>query len=513
LLIIILSIISVVIGYYIRKKYSESKVSSAESMAQKILADAEKEAHNKIKEANLEAKDQIYKARSDFERETKDRRQELQNLEKRLAQKEENIDRKADLIDKKENEMNNRLRQIGSKEKDLKDKDEEYTRLIQKERKILENISGLTSEEAKNLLISHMESDARLAATKIIKKIEDEARETAHKKAQEIISLAIQRYAADQVVESTVSVVDLPNNEIKGRIIGREGRNIRTLEMATGIDLIIDDTPEAVILSGFDPIRREIAKNALQKLIMDGRIHPARIEEIVLKAQKEMENSIKECGEQVAFELDVHNLHLEEIKLIGRLKYRSSYGQNVLQHSEEVAYLAGIMASELGLDEILARRAGLLHDIGKGVDHEVEGSHAKIGADLAKKYGESDEIINSIAAHHEDEEPKSVMAVLIQAADALSAARPGARKESLENYVKRLEKLEQIGKTFKGVENTYAIQAGREVRVIVEPARLSDEDISQLARDMAVKIEKELEYPGQIKITVIRELRAVEYAK
>ncbi|MGA1864000.1 MAG: ribonuclease Y [bacterium] len=513
LLIIIIGIFCVFAGYFIRKKISESKLVNAEAMAKKLVSDAEKEANNRLKEASLEAKDQIYKARAEFEKETKDRRVELQNLEKRLTQKAENIDRKVDLLDKKENELNNRIKQISNREKDLKEKEEEYTHLIQKERKILENISGLTSEEAKNILISHMETEARREASKTIKKIEEEAKEIAHKKAKEIISLAIQRYAADQVVETTVSVVDLPNNEMKGRIIGREGRNIRALELATGIDLIIDDTPEAVILSGFDPIRREIAKNALQKLIIDGRIHPARIEEVVSKAQKDMDNSIREEGEQITFELGVHNLHPEELKLIGRLKYRTSYGQNVLQHSKEVAYLAGIMASELGTDEQLARRAGLLHDIGKGVDHEVEGSHPKIGAELAKKYGEPQEVINAIAAHHEDEETNSLTAVLIQAADALSAARPGARKESLETYIKRLEKLEQIGKSFKGIENAYAIQAGREIRIMVIPENLTDEDIGQVAKDIAGKIENDLEYPGQIKVTVIRESRAVEYAK
>ncbi|MGA1844346.1 MAG: ribonuclease Y [bacterium] len=513
LTIIITGIVCIFIGYFIRKKLSETRLVNAEAMAKKLVADAEKEASNRLREAALEAKDLIYKARSEFEKETRDRRVELQGIEKRLTQKGENIDRKADLLDKKENELGNRIKQVTTREKDLREKEEEYTQLIQKERRILENISGLTSEEAKNILISHMEADARHEAAKTIKKIEDEAKETATKKAKEIISLSIQRYAADQVVESTVSVVDLPNNEMKGRIIGREGRNIRALELATGIDLIIDDTPEAVILSGFDPIRREIAKNALQKLIIDGRIHPARIEEVVAKAQKDMDTAIREEGEQVAFELGVHNLHLEEIKLIGRLKYRTSYGQNVLQHSKEVAYLAGVMAAELGTDEQVARRAGLLHDIGKGVDHEVEGSHPKIGADLAKKYGEPEEVINAIAAHHEDEEPKTITAVLIQAADALSAARPGARKESLETYIKRLEKLEQIGKSFRGIDNAYAIQAGREIRIIVVPENLKDDDIGQAARDIAAKIEKELEYPGQIKVTVIRESRAVEYAK
>lgn len=513
ILLIIIGVVCLFVGYYIRKKLSESRLVNAEAMAKKIVSDAEKEANNRLREASLEAKDQIYKARSDFEKETKDRRVELQGIEKRLTQKGENIDRKADLLDKKETELSNRIKQVTAREKDLHEKEEEYTHLIQKERKILENISGLTSEEAKNILMSHMEADARRDAAKTIKKIEDEAKETANKKAKEIISLSIQRYAADQVVESTVSVVDLPNNEMKGRIIGREGRNIRALELATGIDLIIDDTPEAVILSGFDPIRREIAKNALQKLIIDGRIHPARIEEVVAKAQKDMETSIREEGEQVTFELGVHNLHPEEIKLVGRLKYRTSYGQNVLQHSKEVAYLAGIMASELGTDEQLAKRAGLLHDIGKGVDHEVEGSHAQIGAELAKKYGEPEEVVNAIAAHHEDEETNSLTAVLIQAADALSAARPGARKESLETYIKRLEKLEQIGRSFKGIDNAYAIQAGREIRIMVVPENLSDEEISQVAKDVAGKIEQELEYPGQIKVTVIRESRAVEYAK
>ncbi|MGA1825338.1 MAG: ribonuclease Y [bacterium] len=513
ILILVFGIIGFVIGYFSRKKVAESKITNAEEIAKKIISDAEKEVANKRRESALEAKDQLFKARAEFEKETKERTHELQNKEKRFAQKEENLDRKLDLLEKKEAELNNRLNQTGTLKNKLKQQDAEYQKLIADELKKLERISGMTSQEAKNILLVHMESEARHEAVRTVKAIEDEARETAKKKAVEILSLAIQRYAADHVLETTVSVVDLPNNEIKGRIIGREGRNIRALEMATGIDLIIDDTPEAVILSGFDPIRRQVAKNALEKLIVDGRIHPTRIEEVVAKCNKDLESAIREEGEQVSFELGVHNLHQDIIKLIGRLKYRTSYGQNVLQHSKEVAFLAGIMAAELNIDEQMAKRAGLLHDIGKAVDHEIEGSHPKIGADLAKRYNESKEIINAILAHHEDEEPTNIIAVLIQAADALSAARPGARKESLEAYIKRLEGLEKIAREFKGVSNTYAIQAGREVRVIVEPGDLPEEEMRHVAKDITKKIEKEMEYPGQIKVTLVRESRVVEYAR
>ncbi len=510
---IVIAIICIWIGYLLRKKISESKVITAEDMAKKIIVEAEKEANNKKREAILEAKDRLYQSKAEFERETRERKAEALKLEKRLTTKEENLERKVDLLDRKEQELNSKSKVVIVKEKELNEKISEYEVIIQEQKNQLEKISNMSSEEAKNSLIAKMENEAKHEAIRYIKKIEEEAKETAGKKARETISLAIQRYAADEVMEATVSTVDLPNNEMIGRIIGREGRNIRALEMATGVDLIIDDTPEAVIISGYDPIRRQVAKNALEKLIVDGRIHPTRIEEIVNKCQKEIENLIREEGEKTTFEVGVHNLHPEELKLIGRLRFRTSYGQNVLQHSKEVAFLAGIMAAELGVDEQVAKRAGLLHDIGKAVDHEMEGSHPKIGADLAKRFNESQEIINAIAAHHEDEEPKGIIAVLIQAADTLSAARPGARKESLEAYIKRLGTLEKIGNSFNGVESSYAIQAGREIRVIIEPEKLTETNMSTLARDIAKKIEEELEYPGQIKVTVIRESRAVEYAK
>ena len=501
------------LGYQMRRHLTESKLVNAEELSNKILEDAKKEADNKRREATLEAKDTLLKNKVEFEKETKGRRRELQELEKRIAIKEENLERRVSLLEKKENDFSQRDKQLQKREQDSLEREEKYKILLNEQERVLERISGMTSEDAKKELLARMESKAQHEVAKTIKRIEDEARETAEKKAKEIISLAIQRCAADYVPDCTVSVVELPNNEMKGRIIGREGRNIRALEMATGIDLIIDDTPGAVILSGFDAIRREIAKNALERLIQDGRIHPARIEDIVAKATKEMDQSIKDTGEQATFDVGVHGLHIEEIKLIGRLKYRSSYAQNVLQHSKEVAFLAGIMASELGLDIQLAKRAGLLHDIGKSIDHDVEGAHAEIGADLAKKYNESSLIINAIAAHHEAEEAKSIIAVLIQAADALSAARPGARRESMESYIKRLEQLEQIAESFKGVEKTFAIQAGRELRIIVKESSISDEESNMLAHDIARKIEEEVKYPGQIKITVIRELRSVEFAR
>lgn len=501
------------IGYLIRKHIAESKVVNADALANKILQEAEKEAETKKREALLEAKDTLYQSKAEFERETKDRRQELQQMEKRLLSKEENLDRRLSLMEKKENELNSRDRTLDGKEKNIKEQEDKYQRMLAEQQQILEKISGISAEEAKQLLISQMESKARHEINKMLKKIEEEAKEVADKKAKEIIGLSIQRCAAEHVVETTVSVVDLPNNEMKGRIIGREGRNIRALEMATGIDLIIDDTPEAVILSGYDPIRREIAKNSLEKLIQDGRIHPARIEEVVNKSKKEMENNLREAGEQATFDIGIHGLHLEEIKLLGRLKYRTSYAQNVLQHSKEVAILASIMAAELGVDVALAKRAGFLHDLGKAVDHNIEGNHAAIGADLAKKYNENPIIINAIAAHHEDVEAKSLIAALVQAADAISAARPGARRESLESYVKRLEQLEAIAESFQGVEKTYAIQAGREVRILVEQSKVNDTEAAQLARSIAQKVEQDLKYPGQIKITVIRETRCVEYAK
>lgn len=500
-------------GYFLQRRLVENKIKQAEEQAKKILEGAEKEAENKKREALLEAKDRLYHDRAQLEEETRARWQELQNLERRLIQREETLDRRTDYLERREREVIAQSKELNNKEKLLVEKEKELAQLIAEERKRLERISGLTVEEAKKFLLENIESEVRHEAALKIKEIEEETREIADKKAKEILSLAIQRCAADHTAETTVSVVTLPSDEMKGRIIGREGRNIRALETATGVDLIIDDTPEAVILSAFDPVRREIARLALEKLIVDGRIHPARIEETVEKIRKEVEDNIREAGEQAIFEAGVQGLHPEEVKLLGRLKYRTSYGQNVLQHSKEVAFLAGMMASELGEDVQLAKRIGLLHDIGKAVDHEVEGSHAQIGADMGRKYNESPRVVHAIAAHHNEEVPRTVEAVLIAAADAISASRPGARRETLETYIKRLEKLEKIADSFPGVEKAYAIQAGREIRIIVKPEEISDGEVVMLARDIAKRIEKELEYPGQIKVNVIRETRAVEYAK
>ena len=501
------------LGYFIRKYAAEGKIKRAEARAREIIQGVTKEAENIRREAKLEAKDLLYKTRAEFERETKETRRELSALEKRLLQKEENIDRKVDILDRKERSIQARERNITFREKALESKNNELANLIEQEKQRLQRVSGLTAEQAKQILLQRLEGEAKIEAAAMIKKAEEEAKETADKKSREIISLAIQRCAADHTIESTVSVVSLPSDEMKGRIIGREGRNIRALEIATGVDVIVDDTPEAVTLSGFNLVKREIARTSLERLIADGRIHPARIEEVVAKVKQEMEATIREEGKRAAFDTGVHRLHPEEIKLLGRLRYRTSFGQNVLQHSKEVAYLLGVMASELGMDFALARRVGLLHDIGKAVDHEVEGTHAKIGAELAKRYGESELIINAIAAHHQDVEAKSLLAVLVQAADAVSATRPGARRETLESYVKRLENLESIADSFKGVSKAYAIQAGREVRVIVQPNKITDAEATVLAGEIRKKIEEGLEYPGQIKVTVIRETRAIEYAK
>ncbi|NOX97067.1 MAG: ribonuclease Y [Nitrospirae bacterium] len=506
-------VILLVIGYLSRKFLAGRKLARAEALAKKTIAEAEKEAEARKREVSLEAKEELYRIRAKFEEETRERRQELLRLEKRLGERGANLERKVDFLEKKEREIAGRGRELTARQKLLGEREQELQALLNEEKEKLQRISGLNREEARKLLLKKMEDDVRQDAAIMIRRIEQETKETAEKKAREIITLAIQRCAADQVTESTVTVVSLPGDEMKGRIIGREGRNIRALEMATGINVIIDDTPEAVTLSGFDPVRREIARIALERLITDGRIHPARIEEVVEKVRQEMDVSIREIGEQAAFEAGVHGLHPEEIKLLGRLKYRTSYGQNVLQHSKEVAYLAGIMSSELGVDAKIAKRAGFLHDLGKAVDHEVEGAHARIGADLAKRYGESPPVIQAIVSHHGEEEPDTILAVLIQAADAVSASRPGARRETLETYVQRLEKLEKIADSFQGVEKAYAIQAGREIRVMVEPDRIGDAEAASLARDLSKKIEEQMEYPGQIKVTVIRETRAVDYAK
>lgn len=493
-------------GYLVRKALAEARLAAAEDEATRIVEEAKKEAETKKKEAILEAKEEVHRLRSDLEREIRDRRAEMQRMERRLVQKEESLDRKVESLERKEENLTR-------KERELEKSQAALNEIHAKQVAELERISGLTSEEARNILLSNVEQETRQDAAKLIREIEVETKQEADKRAREILSTAIQRVAADHVAESTVSVVPLPNDEMKGRIIGREGRNIRTLETLTGIDLIIDDTPEAVVLSGFDPVRREVARVALQKLIADGRIHPARIEEMVEKAQKEVDNRIREEGEQATFEVGVHNLHPELVKLLGRLKFRTSYGQNVLKHSIEVAHLAGIMAAELGLDVAVAKRGGLLHDIGKAVDHEVEGPHVQIGVNLLKKYREAPEVIAAMEAHHGDVEPRSLEAVLVTAADALSAARPGARRETLETYIKRLEKLEEIADSFEGVDKSFAIQAGREVRVMVKPEKIDDYAAIKLSKDLTKKIEEQLDYPGQIKVVVIRETRAVEYAK
>lgn len=500
------------IAYWVKQNAAARKIKAAQEEAGKLLNDARRQADTLVKEARLEAKDRLFKMKSEFDAETRETRTELKKREQRLNQKEEHLDRKNENLEKKESECNQRELQLSQQETLLGKQKSEYEQLINEQKAQLEKISGLTADQAKELLLRAMENEARYEGAKLIKKIENETREQADKKAKKIMAVAIQRYASDFVAERTVSVVQLPGDEMKGRIIGREGRNIRALEAATGIDLIIDDTPEAVILSGFNPVRREVARLSLQKLISDGRIHPARIEDVVKKVGKEVDQTIKEAGEQAAFDLGVHGIHSELIKYLGRLKFRTSYAQNVLQHSMEVGFLCGIMAAELGLNQKLAKRMGLLHDLGKAIDHEVEGPHALIGSKLAKKFGESPKVVHAIAAHHEDVPPATVYALLVQAADGLSGARPGARKELLENYVRRLEDLEGIAKSFKGVANTYAIQAGRELRVIVESSTISDEDAILLSRDIAKKIEESLTFPGQIKVTVIRETRAVEYA-
>lgn len=503
---VLIGIFSLIVGYYVRKLLAEAKIASAEEMSRRILQEAEKEAEAKKKEALLEAKEECHQLRLEAEKEIRDRRNEMQRLERRILQKEEALDRKAELIEKKEQALQDKEQEIEAIRENLLEIKREH--LAQ-----LERLSGLSSEEARQLLLRNTENEIRHEVALMIKEMESAAREEADRRAKEIVTQAIQRCAADYVAETTVSVVPLPNDEMKGRIIGREGRNIRALETLTGVDLIIDDTPEAVILSSFDPIRREVARITLEKLVLDGRIHPGRIEEMVEKAQKEIDQKIREEGEQAAFECGIHGLHPELIKLLGRLKYRTSYGQNVLKHSIEVSHLAGIMAAELGVNESLAKRAGLLHDIGKALNSDVEGPHVTVGAEIAKRYREQPEVVNAIAAHHGDVEFNTIEAALVQAADAISAARPGARRETLEAYIRRLEKLEEIADSFEGVDKAYAIQAGREIRIMVKPDRIDDAEAAQLARNMVKRIERELQYPGQVKVVVIRETRAVEFAR
>lgn len=499
-------LVGIGLGFFLRKTIAEAKITSAEEESKKILKQAQEKAATAKKEAIIEAKDQVYSMRQEAERELRERRSELQKLEKRLSQKEETLDSRSEALGERESSL-------AQKDEEIEKRRENLEEIYREQKKLLENLAGLSADEAKELLLKKIEDEVKHDAASLIREIEAEAREEADKRARSIIALSIQRCAADHTAETTVSVVPLPNDEMKGRIIGREGRNIRAFETVTGINLIIDDTPEAVILSSFDPVRRETARLTLEKLIVDGRIHPARIEEMFDKAKAEVESEIRRNGEQATFDMGVHGLHPELIRVLGRLKYRTSYGQNVLQHSLEVAHLAGMMASELGADVRIAKRAGLLHDIGKAIDHEVEGPHAVIGADLAKRLNETSVICHPIEAHHADVEPKTIEAILVQAADAISAARPGARREMLESYIKRLEKLESLAESYHGVEKSYAMQAGREIRIMVKPEEIDDNEATLLAREIAKDVEEQLEYPGQIKVTVIRENRAIEYAK
>ena len=508
--VVITLIVTAVLTYFITTAYhknvANAKIGNAEDRAREIIDEAVKAAETKKREAMLEAKEESIKVKNDLDKEVKERRAEIQRSERRVVQKEENLDKKLESIERRE-------AGFAAKEEEINKQKAQIAKLNEERLQELERISGLTSEQAKEYLLKTVEEDVKLDTAKLIKEMENKAKEEADKKAKDYVVTAIQKCAADHVAETTISVVQLPNDEMKGRIIGREGRNIRTLETMTGVDLIIDDTPEAVILSGFDPIRREVARIALEKLIVDGRIHPARIEEMVEKAQKEVETQIREDGENAAMDVGVHGIHPELLKLLGRMKFRSSYGQNALKHSIEVAQLSGILAGEIGVDVRMAKRAGLLHDIGKSIDHEVEGSHIQIGVDLCKKYKESAVVINTVASHHGDVEPESLVACIVQAADAISAARPGARRETLETYTNRLKQLEDITNEFKGVDKSFAIQAGREIRVMVVPEQVTDADMVLLARDISKQIEAELEYPGQIKVNVIRESRAVDYAK
>ena len=514
---VLVAVLSIVVGVFagmvLRKKVAEGKIGSAEEEAKRIVVDAEKQAETKKKEAEarkkealIEAKEEILKHRNDVERELKERRAEQSKNENRLAQKEANLDKKSEALEKKNEQL----------DKKLKDADvvrSQIDEALDKQLKVLEQISGLSIDEAKEQLIEKVESQVKHELAQRLDELEQQFKENSEEKARNILSLAIQRCAADHVAEATISVVALPNEEMKGRIIGREGRNIQKIETLTGVELIIDDTPEAITISGFDPVRREVARVALEKLISDGRIHPTRIEEMVEKAQKEVDTSVKQAGERATFVVGIHGIHSDLVKLLGRLRYRSSYGQNVLKHSIEVAFLAGIMAEELGVDANAARRAGLLHDIGKAFPHDVEGSHVEIGVNTAKKYKESKEVVHAIEAHHNDVEPRTILAILVQAADAISAARPGARREDMENYIKRLQKLEEIATSFDGVDKAYAIQAGREVRVMVKPEQVNDEGMKLIAREMAAKIQEEMKYPGQIKVHLIRESRVADFAK
>ncbi len=510
---LIVAVVSVIVGYLLRKQVVESKAAEAETLAKRILNEAEKEAETRLRAAELESKEHALQAKADLERETKSRRQELESTQRQLDQKTEAVERKLEQCERRDREQDVLARELDNREQAAAGKETQCARLMEEAQQRLERLAGLTAAEAKKILLQNMEQEARIESIALFKRLEDETRATAETKAKEILTIAVDKCASEFVMESTVSVVDLPSEEMKGRIIGREGRNIRAFERATGIDVIVDDTPEAVILSGFDPIRRAIAKESLQRLITDGRIHPARIEEVVEKVKGEIDDDIKKAGERAAFEMGINGLHPELVRLVGRLKYRTSYSQNQLQHTIEVAQLAGVVAAELGLDVKVAKRAGLLHDIGKSADVNMEGTHVSISAELAKKYGERPKVINAIAAHHEDVEVTCLEAVVLQIADTLSAARPGARRELLESYVKRLEGLERIANSFAGVSKTYAVQAGREVRIIVESSEVSDVQSYQLARDIAKRIEEELQYPGHIKVTVIRETRAVEYAK
>jgi len=504
--IVICGVIGFFLGIMHRKKVAESALGSAEAQAKNLIEEAKRTAETRAKEMLLEAKEESIRTKSEADRDAKERRNELQRLEKRFMQKEETLDRKLENQEKKETQLQKQKEKLEEKEQDIAD-------TLTKQHQELERIAGLTSAEAKDNLMAVIEHDARIESAKMVREIEAQAKADADKKVQEILTSAVQRCAVDHIAETTVSVVSLPSDEMKGRIIGREGRNIRALESLTGIDLIIDDTPEAVILSGFDPMRREIARLALEKLILDGRVHPARIEEMVEKARKEVDAQIKEEGESATFETGVHGVHPELVRLLGKMKFRTSYGQNVLKHSIEVAYLCGIIAGELGVDTTLAKRAGLLHDIGKSVDHDMEGSHVSIGAGLCRKYKESALIVNAVEAHHGDVEPTNIISVITQMADAISGARPGARRETLESYIKRLQNLEAIADSFKGVEKSFAIQAGRELRIVILPDEVNDAALVMLAKDIAKRIEEELEYPGQIKLSLIRETRAVEYAK